>query len=169
MIVVRAIKTGKPFQSSIFRDEVNTAAKEIQKDMLDDFKRTTKTWKHKPAFSTKVDYGVAVGGVRIQVATDDPIYGYVDLGTKPHIIKPKKKGYPLKFQTGGQPKTEPEVILSVPGKVGNNTARAMIVHHPGTKARKFTKVIANSYKPEFSRRIKNALGRFARRSGHATK
>lgn len=157
MIVVRAIKTGKPFQSSIFRDEVNTAAKEIQKDMLDDFKRTTKTWKHKPTFSAKVDYGASVGGVRIQVATDDPIYGYVDLGTKPHIIKPRKKGYPLKFQTGGQPKTEPEVILSVPGRVGKNTARAMVVHHPGTKARKFTKVIANSSASRITRFSKPRL------------
>lgn len=157
MIVARVIKSGKPFKSSIFRDEIKAEAKEIQKDMLDDFKRTTKTWKHQPEFSAKVDYGSAVGGVRIQIATDDPIYKYIDEGTKVRYATMTRD-----FQA----KTEPNVILSTPGKGGVlfvNKKRP----RPGIKARKFTKIIAKSYKPEFSRRIKNALERAARRSGHS--
>jgi hypothetical protein len=163
MIVIRAIKPGKPFQSSIFRDEVKREAEAIRKDILDDFKRTTATWQHKPKFTSKVEMGATVGGVKIEVSTKDTIYGYVDQGTRPHIIRPKRKKA-LAFP-GGQykPKTQPQVILSTPGGVGGKTIVRPEVHHPGTKARNFSKVIKQSYSKTFRARMQNALDRAARR------
>lgn len=166
MILMRAIKPTKPFQSSIFRDEVKKEADAIRKDILDDFQRTTKTWKDKPVFASKVDMGADVGGVRIQVATDDPIYGYVDEGTRPHDIYPKRKRA-LAFQSKYKAKTQPNVILSTPGGASGDTLVRPHVHHPGTKARHFVQIIKRSYAPEFQRRIKNALERAARRFNHA--
>lgn len=166
MIVMRAIKPGKPFQSSVFREEALAAAKTAEKGMLADFKKTVATWNDKPTFSAKVDQGAAVGGVRIQIGTDDPVYGYVDEGTKPHLIKAKKGA--LAFRGGKyRAKTRPRVIGSTSGGATGKTVYARAVHHPGTKKREFTKTIANKWKVDFQKEIKNALARAARRSGHS--
>lgn len=164
MILVRPIKPGKPLQSSIFREEVTREANAIRKDLLDDFERTTKTWKHKVKFTGMVKVGSAAGGVSIEVSTKDKIYGYVDRGTRKHPIpkQPKRKGT-LAWHPGSSPKTEPNVILSTPGSPGRGWRFAKQVQHPGTKARNFSKVIKQSYQKEFRNRMQNALDRFARR------
>lgn len=153
MIIVRAIKPGKPFQSSIFRDEVRREADAVRKDMLDDFNRTTATWQHKVRFTSKVQASAGAGGVRIEVSTKDPIYGYIDQGTRVRYAT---------MSPDFSPKTQPDVILSVPGK-----GRRLFVNkkrpRPGIKARNFSKIIAKSYFKEFRRRMQNALDRFARR------
>lgn len=150
MIICRAIKPRKPFQSSIFRDEVQREANAVRKDMLDDFKRTVRTWQHKVTFSSKVDF---VGGVRIQVATDDPIYRYIDQGTKVRYAT---------MSPDFEAKTEPQVILSTPGRGGKLFVNKKYPR-PGIKARQFTKTIYKSYSKEFRRRIENALDRAGRR------
>jgi hypothetical protein len=166
MIQMRAIKPGKPFQSSVFREEALAAAKTAKAGMLADFKKTVATWNDKPTFSSKVDQGAAVGGVRIQIGTDDPVYGFVDEGTKPHIIRPKH-GKILAFKGGKyRAKTKPRVIGSTSGGATGKAVFAQVVHHPGTKKREFTKTIANKWKVDFQKEIKNALARAARRSGH---
>lgn len=163
MIIVRAIKPGRPFQSSIFRDEVRREADAVRRDMLDDFQRTTATWKHKVKFTSKVSANAAAGGVRIEVSTKDRVYGYVDEGTRPHIIRPKR-AKALAFPGGKyKPKTQPQVILSTPGGSSGKTVVRPEVHHPGTEARKFSETIKKSYSKEFRRRMQNALDRFARR------
>lgn len=163
MALFRAIKPAHAFKSSIFREEIARDAEAIRKAMLEDFERTVKTWEHKVKFKSGVESGASVGGVRIEVFTTDKVYGYVDEGTKPHAIRPKRKGYPLRFEVGGKPKTEPNVILSTNGERGSATVWAQMVHHPGTKAREFTKTIAKSYSKEFRQRMQNALDRAARR------
>lgn len=165
MILVRTVKPGKPFQSSIFRAEVTESANAIKRGMLADFKKTTETWNDKPTFDAKVDSGAAVGGVRIQIATDDPVYGYVDEGTKPHVIRAKKGA--LAFRGGKyRAKTRPRFIGSTSGGARGKMVYARAVHHPGTKKREFTKTIADKWKGDFQKEIKNALARAARRSGY---
>jgi hypothetical protein len=156
MIIVRAIKPGKPFQSSVFREEMLVAAKEIEKQALEDFKRTTATWTNKPKFSVKVDQGSGVGGIRIQVATDDAAYGYVDKGTKVRYATMSKDWVS---------KTEPNVIQAFPGK-GKKLFVNKKYPRPGIKARNFSKIIAKTTQKELSRVAKNALARAARRSNH---
>lgn len=164
MIVARAIKPAA-FKSSVFREELLKAANEIKGDALADFKKTTANWKNKPKFSAKVLTGASAGGIQIQVATDDAVYGYVDEGTKPHIIRAKtRKG--LRFKVGGSPKTEPDIVGTFPGKPGTDWKRKQTVRHPGTKARNFTKHIAKTTQKELARVTKNALARAARRSGN---
>lgn len=90
MIVFRSIKPAKPFKSSIFRDELKTAAAQMEKKILADFEKTTATWEHDVKFKASVEAGAAAGGVGVEVTTKDKVYGYVDEGTRPHIIRPKK-------------------------------------------------------------------------------
>ena len=67
-------------------------------------------------------------------------------GTKPHIIKPRGKGYPLRFKWGGPGSYKPKTVrggrFRGPGKVvGGKEVRAKQVKHPGTKPRHFTERI----------------------------
>jgi hypothetical protein len=69
---------------------------------------------------------VQVKGTVIQVGSNNPVAGYMEMGTRPHAIVPNasrqtRTGRPsmLKFQSGG------------------NTFFARMVNHPGTKPYRF--------------------------------
>lgn len=64
---------------------------------------------------------VRVEGDKITVGPDTPYADYVEFGTKPHVIKPKKPGGVLRFQVNGQ------------------WVYAKVVNHPGTKAQPFVR------------------------------
>ena len=157
VIATRSIKPGTPFKSSIFRDEMKRAAETIRKDALADFKKTTGNWRHKPKFASRVIVGGIAQGIQIQVGTDDKIWHYLDDGTKVRYAT---------MSADWQSKTEPDVVGSFPGKgkvLFINKKRA----RPGIKARHFTKHISKTVEKELQRETKNALARFARRSGHS--
>mgnify|MGYP001457108663 CR=1 FL=1 len=162
MISARAIKTGRPLQSSIFREEIEKALKSLEKDALTDFQRTVVTWKNKPTFTSKISLH---NPLSLEIGTEDEIYGYVDLGTKPHIIRAKTpKGLFFKGRTKkGKPKTTPNIVQAFPGQPGEGLVNIMQVNHPGNKPRKFSHWIEKTYKEELDRELKNALERFKRR------
>ena len=98
------------------------------------------------------------------------IWYYVDQGTKPHPITPKKPGGMLVFPWGG-PGSYVSKTLAKPARtvVGGGyvrnpqTVRAKRVQHPGTEGRNFTGQIANEIKPDFKREMENAFRRTARK------
>lgn len=98
----------KKITRSVIGVGMDAAAKVVQKDFEDE----VKGWKHKPAFSI-----TGSGDDKRSVTTDDEIFLYQDLGTKPHIIRPTRKR-----------------ALSWPGA----SHPVKVVHHPGTKAQGFT-------------------------------
>jgi hypothetical protein len=104
-----------------------------------DYEKTFETWANKPEVIIKRRAGVR------EVIVDDTIYSFVDKGTKPHIIRPKRARL-LRFGVGGTPKTTPRIIGSVNGRVGNQLVFARQVRHPGTKPRDFTKMIGEKWK-----------------------
>jgi len=116
----------------------------VAKDIQIDFKVTTQTWKHKPDFpiTSPAEY-------TRRVATDDEIYGYVNDGTRPHVILPKKPGGRLRFNTPFTSKTLPSQIMSRPGSTGANTIFSRGVQHPGTEARTFDVAIKAKWDKEF--------------------
>ena len=125
-----------------------------------DYEKTTRTWQHKPIFVIQwnKDHTSAT------VGTDNKIYGWVDEGTKPHIIKPKGN-YPLRFNVPFKAKTRVMSINSFSGSKGTTPVAARIVHHPGTKARKFTPVITRAHKRMFAKRMQQEITRMAKQSG----
>lgn len=100
---------------------------------LKDLEGAVRTWKHKPGFKITRDTDST------SVGTDDKIFGYVDGGTKPHTIRPKKKR--LKFQGGFTAKSRPGSLSSGAGGKSGGFVFAKVVHHPGTKARHFSKLV----------------------------
>ena len=116
-----------------------------------DYEKTVKTWKR------DVDFDIDETRFGANVGTDDEVYGYVDKGTKPHVIRPKKAKV-LAFRTGGRPKTRPRTITSYEGKPGSPpTLFRPEVQHPGTEARDFTKTIQKRSEKRFAREYRKAL------------
>jgi len=128
------------------------------------YDKTTRTWRNKPRFEQTIS--LRGSSPSILVATDSEIYGYVDLGTRPHIIRPKR-AKKLRFGAGSSPKTQPNVIGSTGGGEGGAEVYANVVSHPGTAPRNFTKSITKEVKPYFRRYMQEAIAKAAKASGHS--
>jgi hypothetical protein len=103
-----------------------------------DFDVTTQTWK------TDVTFSIKKRNKARRVTTSNRIYGYVNDGTRPHIIRPKRARV-LTFLTPYRAKTKPRKIRSGRGGVGNTIIYTKIVQHPGTQAREFDKTIQEKW------------------------
>lgn len=150
---------------------VRAAADDALNRMVDDYRSTTETWEHEVKFGPILSFDWKKGQVYLSVFTEDKIWHFVNEGTKPHTIKPKGKGYPLRFQWGGKgsykAKTQPKVIGSRPGGPSGPEVRMMVVHHPGQKKpRDFDKEIKKKWDKPFKAAMQKALDDAARASGH---
>ncbi len=104
---------------------------EIAAESVKLYQKTTRTWKHKPDFyARRTARGVAIN-------TNSVIYGYVDFGTRPHVIRARRAPF-LVFRWPYKAATKPRVIASYRAQYGDNWARKKSVKHPGIKARNFT-------------------------------
>lgn len=140
----QVIRNLEASQFAIVQGERN-AMREIRDGVLQEYKRTTATWRHKPYFNA---YQSGMGNVQtVRVGTDDKIYKFVEHGTRAHIIMPKKPGGLLRFVWGGHgsyvSKSLPGYISSRVGGASGRVVFRQMVHHPGTEARNFTELIQN--------------------------
>lgn len=127
---------------------VDAALYDVAADMRADFQKTTASWDH------NVTFNIVRAGKGYAVTTDDEVYGYVDLGTRPHTIE----GNPfLAFQNSYVAKTQPRVIGSGGGGSGGETVYAQSVQHPGTRARLFSQTIGKKWEKEGPKRVQAAL------------
>lgn len=123
-----------------------------QAGALEDFRVTTQTWDHQPEFvKQSPDAGTRV------VGTDDTIYGFVNDGTRPHVIV-GKPGKGLAFGAGGfRAKTRVGAIRSNKGSKGSPTIVRPKVNHPGTEARKFDEAIAEKWQKQLPIAMQRAI------------
>jgi hypothetical protein len=120
--------------------ELRSAIDKTIKAAEGDFKRTTRTWDQQPTF--KIVKAHAVGGdLEGEVATENEIYRYVTRGTRPHVIRPRRK-QALRFQKNYQAKTAPQVVGSHKGGASGDFVSAKQVQHPGSAGRNFDIEIA---------------------------
>lgn len=127
------------------------------------FNETTKTWNRKPVFEEQISLA---GGPQVEIYTTDEIYGYVDQGTRPHVIRPVK-AKALRFQSGYKAKTIPGVIGSQNGGSFGDTVFSKGVQHPGNAPRNFSKEIEKIWTPRFKRAMEAAMSQVAKASGHS--
>lgn len=110
-----------------------------QAGVLIDFKVTTATWSTPVAFAKQTP-----SADRRIVRTDNEIYGFVNEGTRPHVIVAHGKA--LAFPGGGfRPKSRPGYIGADAGSKGKGTTFRKQVNHPGSKARGFDTAIAEKW------------------------
>lgn len=113
---------------------LSTTIEQLGAEAIPLFNATTATWKNKPQF---VAEPTARG---ITVVTDDPIFHFVDAGTRPHPIEAKNVPY-LVFAGPYHAKTKVNVISSFNGGRGKVWSSKKRVKHPGTEARNFSDII----------------------------
>lgn len=158
---VTAIKAKVP-QRGTGRLAVLNKLREVGKEIQADFEGTVSTWKHKPTF--KVEISTAGGQPSVTVGTADEKYKWVDEGTSPHVIVPKKAKI-LRFPSKSVPKTRPGNLTAGAGMVGGDEVFAHVVLHPGTQPRKFSEKIKNKWKGEFGKRMAAVMKEIAKDMG----
>lgn len=164
MITFKTISP-KAFNAGALEKELKKAQREWMTKVVKEYQGTTKHWKHKVPFTGRMSERGFV--TTTEVGTDDEIYGYVDKGTPPHTIRPKSAGGVLAFPSVSAPKTKPGSLKSGKGKYGGPTVFTRKVRHPGTKARDFSGQIKKKMEPVLESDMQTAMGRGAKKSGHA--
>lgn len=129
----------KPGQTARVVQNTLTA---LAKDIKVDFDVTTQTWHNRPKTEIK-----SPSPYERTVSVDSDIYAMLDVGTKPHMIRPRRARI-LRFQTPFRAKTVPNQIASRGGSIGANTVFSRGVRHPGTKPRNWAKVIAAKWRKQ---------------------
>lgn len=123
-------------------------------------RKVVRSWSHRPGFRQQNTSGASDYTVKIiPTGRYAPIFGYVNLGTKPHVIRAKNKPF-LAFQTGYSARTAPIAKFNQgTGQKFGAWKRKKEVHHPGTKARKFSETFFKELSPPFVDRIQAAVKR----------
>lgn len=147
----------KPIKPKGLGDTFKRMPKAVEKGMREaadaakaDFEKTTASWEHKPSFTIEEQ-----GAGEYLVGTNDERYKWIDEGTDPYTIRPR--GRVLRFSPGSRPKTRPGVITSGGGARGSGVVYTRVVHHPGIKARLFTKQLAARWRRGVAPYVRAAL------------
>jgi hypothetical protein len=153
MISIRVILPKKAlFDMPKLEKSLNTALDSAAEQVKTDFKRTTGTWNHKPAFRIDKHPWVRM------VYTSDVIYSYVSKGTRPHPIRPRNAKALHFFRTGFRAKSRVNSLTSNKGaKATKDETFSKGVMHPGTAARNFDETIAKRWRPLFPKQIQRAI------------
>ena len=158
--VLRPIIPRSPlYRTQTMHDAIRKAIHDTGMNMKKTFEGTTSTWDTDVKFTMRSTF--TDSKCEIEVSTDNEIYGYVNEGTKPHVIRPRFAKR-LAFQTGYRAKTRPKSITSGPGGASGPYAYANVVHHPGTKAREFTKYVTIRYVDILPMVIQQAIAKAAK-------
>lgn len=145
-------------------EELGDSLDALKASLIEDFQSTTSTWKTQVSFAGR-KY-MLTDELRLTVYPTGPgaeIWTYVNNGTRPHLIVPKKRGGRLRFKGGYQAKTRPGRIAAGAGGASGPETFAAAVRHPGTVGRHFERPIARKHRPEFRRLAENGLRRAVRR------
>jgi hypothetical protein len=91
------------------------------------------------------------------VGTSDERVGYVDYGTRPHVIT----GSPLAFPQSYSAKTTIRTIPSRPGGGSGDTVFAFAVNHPGVLPRRISETIAKAEQPQLEKVFADEMKKLA--------
>ena len=165
VVTFRVLRPRRPPYAQEVMNQVAAEADRVAQEIKQEYEGTVKTWDEKPEFTITRD--IDQDFVRVTVGATGPnaqLYAGVDKGTGRHLILPHGE-YPLTFRSGYHRKTHVGSMESVPGgwRTGRWVRRGAVIH-PGTKARGFTKRLAEKYQPGFAHRIYNAIRRGLRQA-----
>lgn len=157
MAKLKAITPPKQTWSKTMTAEIAKATTDTLNTMKHDFERTVRGWNTRVIFTTQKSLKVSGDSLRGSVGTDNKIYGYVNNGTRAHIIRPKR-AKALRFRTGYRPKTQFRTLISKSGGGAYGPyAYAQVVRHPGTAPREFDVTIADMRQPDYEQAVRKAI------------
>lgn len=158
---LKAIKPNKPpsWSKDMAKGLVDTTNAMLN-TIKHDFERTTNGWRTDVKFTIQ-KAKTSANGITGSAGTDNKIYGYVNDGTRPHIIRPKR-AKALRFRSGYRPKTRFRTLISVSGAGAYGPyAYAQVVHHPGTKPREFDYTIADMRQHDYEKACRAVITKAA--------
>jgi hypothetical protein len=155
-----SFKTILARQKKYVEIEVNQELRDTGLELRTDHEKVVRDWRHKPTFRAELNTSAAIKTVKIvPKGVNKAIWYWVDRGTKAHLIKAKNKPF-LAFQTGYSARTAPVAKFNQgTGQKFGAWRKKKEVHHPGTKARKFTETFLKELSPAFPDRIQAAVKR----------
>jgi hypothetical protein len=154
-IKAKAFIPNTPKDPKAFSKDLELRYRRLSDSIRRDFEKTVSTWEKKPKFSVK-RVRDSSGAIIFEASTDNEIYGYVTLGTPPHVIRAKNAPF-LSFRYPFGAKTTPNLLTSKAGFIGDSWAKKQEVQHPGTEARNFHKLIAKRFQDKVVKESNEAL------------
>lgn len=125
------------FDVRAIEKQIAANIKEVERSTRESLEKTVQTWNNKPSWNVeKTREGFKMG-------TSDPVYNYVNSGTRPHSIRPQG-ARAMQFKTGYTSKTTPNSGQSSSGGGSGDTRYSKAVMHPGTAARNFYDIVQQS-------------------------
>lgn len=141
------------------RDAAIEAVDFAADDLQDDFENVSERWEHRVKFTQ--DWSESPHSYEVIIrptGENKKIFGYVDQGTKPHLIQPLNPVGKLKFRTGYSPRTAYRGQTNVgTGQAYGGWVNKTVVNHPGSKAREFSGQILEDLSPTLEQRVTKAL------------
>ena len=177
-IVSKTIKPSR-LKDDAMRLRLLNAMRKAGTQIRHDFEATVKTWEHKVVFEELIS--LTGPGPVVLVATDDEIYAWVVEGTGAKAREGGGSEYEiwagaytgksdktmLFFSSQFVPKTQPGIIGSNSGFVGERDTLVPMVVHPGIEPRNFDRIIQKKREPWFKRQMEQAMAEARQASGHA--
>lgn len=139
------------------------AMRDFEKIAVEAHEETTQNWEHDVEFKSRRERWNEPGNDQavVRVWTEDDVWHYVDRGTKPHEIRPRKAKV-LAFPSVFTPKTQPRSLKSGSGSVAGPTVFSKGVRHPGTKARNFSAMLQRKLDNVYGVMINKVFAKFQR-------
>lgn len=148
----------RSLNQAYYKNLIERAKQDTIKGIQADFQATVATWEHKPKF------GITRKGDDWHVSTKDDVYSYVNEGTRAHAIQPRHAKRLVFFRNGFQAKTKVNWIGSGAGRRANRGLTfALLVIHPGTKPRNFSKRIKEKWQKYWAQALQSAIRKAAGR------
>lgn len=152
--------------SAKLRSEVIEAGRLTVQAQLATLNDITKQWKHRVEFRVRVDARTGVTRFQlIAVGSKESlqIFNWVDLGTKPHVIRPRSPNKALVFYTPYSARTAPIANAKAgTGRYGGTKNIRRVVNHPGTEAREFIAFSVLETQEDFQARVQALIRKYRR-------
>lgn len=166
VIIPPALRVDRIYE--IMREELSKYGKLA---LVKDGESTTRHWQRKkPVWVTVVKVNSGSMTLTLKIKGDKKtldIWGYVDKGTRPHDIFPKRPGGRLKFQGGKyHAGSQPGTLFTSRGQATGPIVYRFGVRHPGFPGRKWSELIKKNNEKPFKSWMDAALSKAARESGH---
>lgn len=149
------------YDEKAFESAAEAILDQTERDFRSKFGQSVDGWEHRVAFRGRRD--MTGQHARLVYGTNDDIYTFVSKGTKPHEIKPKKKGGRLRFQKGHRAKTRRGSLQSGSGGRSGEAVFAGKVKHPGSEPRDFDKTVVKQVQPKFEGYVREEIEKASRK------
>lgn len=122
---------------------IDVGMRSVAEAIAADFDATTNTWRNRPDFKV-----TRKGFATFRISTNHFVWGLLNFGTKPHIIRPRRAKM-LRFAWDGKgsygAKTSVRWLGSRNARYPSTIVYRRIVRHPGTEARDWIGAVADKY------------------------